>query len=731
MAQPTVSQLKELLFDKEAREIDALAARVDRVYDRAGDDAQLRTSVARVIDGALREAETTRHRELADAMAPVVVRTVRTEITSPQMQDEIAGALYPKMGEMVRRFVASAMRDLMENINRRLESGLANNPLMLRLRSLTSGRSMAELALAQSQRLEIEEVYLVRRGSGELIERWTRGDVGTPGAGGNRDTLVSGFLTAITSFAEEAFAADRESLRALDLDDHRIYLRASPAHLLALKCRGSAPAGVEGLLDSELLAVLKDLAAPGPAGGGGPKPRPLIEGLVPRLEASVAERAAGAGTGGGLKPIKVVAWLIGLPLLALVGWQATVAYKTHQVQWAADGVLAARTELRGYPVTARAERGGGGLTVVGLTPGPEARQRLLDDLAQRFAVVRPGIRITDTLGVLPQADVETRIRSEGLRVALAGIRQRLASLASDLGRIAGRLREAPARAVVQGAQQTLAAALADLGPDRSDLDESALGQRVATAASKLAQIDRSLVALSGTGRIPADAVAPAADPRRSMDQLRLVAERISVRAVALEEAERAASVQAQQVARLETSLEARLKADFEARHAASLAEQERRAGDERARLQQAMEARIADLMRQLEGLRRTTTPREALDRLVREEAIFFATGTEFRESAAAAATLDKLAGLMKQTQVLVRVVGYTDDAGGQARNGPLSQQRADMVVEALATRGVPRARLVAIGRATAVELAPRTGASAINRRVEFEIGFAGEDAAQR
>ena len=124
-----------------------------------------------------------------------------------------------------------------------------------------------------------------------------------------------------------------------------------------------------------------------------------------------------------------------------------------------------------------------------------------------------------------------------------------------------------------------------------------------------------------------------------------------------------------------------------------------------------MHQQIAELTRRIDALNRAPTPREELEGFIRQNAIFFANGADFRDTATVAAKLDALAGLIKRANLAVRVVGYTDEAGGPTRNQPLSQQRADRVLEELVGRGVPRARLVAVGRGTALELAPRVGAT--------------------
>ena len=128
-------ELIQLIEDLETRDHaarEAIEQRLASLIARTGDDEVLTRSVADVLDRAFSEAERHRHDQLANAVSPVIVRTVRTEITNSR--DEIAEALYPVTGQMVKAYVASAMRDLVNQINHRLE----NNALMLRIKSLTA-----------------------------------------------------------------------------------------------------------------------------------------------------------------------------------------------------------------------------------------------------------------------------------------------------------------------------------------------------------------------------------------------------------------------------------------------------------------------------------------------------------------------------------------------------------------------------------------------------------------
>ena len=118
--------------------------------------------------------------------------------------------------------------------------------------------------------------------------------------------------------------------------------------------------------------------------------------------------------------------------------------------------------------------------------------------------------------------------------------------------------------------------------------------------------------------------------------------------------------------------------------------------------------------------------RERLRSFTANNAVFFGNGDEFRDPARVQRVLAELAQLAKEARALVRIIGYTDERGAQTRNSPLAQSRADKVAGALAALGVPRNRMVTVGRSTGPDISPSTGPDSANRRVSFELGFEGE-----
>lgn len=709
-----VARLKELLFDDESRELADLARRVehisaqdikghdelravlDDILSRIGDGERMSNSVAVVLSDALRKAEIHNHLDLSSSIAPLVVTTIKTELRNSQ--DEMVEALYPLTGRLVKSYVASAMKDLADDLNRRIDQ----TRVMMRVRSLVTGRSVAELALADSQDFRIKDIYLIRRGTGELIARWPDAEVK------GREHAMSGVLAAINEFTNEALAAEQGSLQHIDLGDECAYLRASPKYLLAAVCCGTAPKHIRRLIDETFLSAIEEqhdrLQSPSviavKAGVAD-----LGNNLVERVDEEKARLARPIGIG----LVKFIALLILLPLLGwfAYGWYSEVM--AARVQSAASTLLAREPAMRGYlteiDVTARGES----LTISGLAPSQEAKGYVVRRLQKHL----PDTRVVDRLTVVPGAglkpltdlspDVE-QIKADLARMELAANRNTAvdnaergaASLAlakQDLARAAERSRDQVQASAyrealrrLNGAASSLARSLAVLQAaevfgDTRDLRSSFAGI-VAELSGVASDIGRA-TALPGGGatKVKATTVTEAQRPptvRDAVTSARAAAERVAALAAA-----------------------ASLVAMAPEPPATAPAPPPLPAPAE-------------------------PTAREKLEAAARAKAIFFSGGADYYDSSASAKTLADLAPLITQAGILVRIVGYTDESGGQSINSPLAEQRAVRVRDDLIALGVKADLLAAIGRQDRLEISSIVGSGSPNRRVEFHIGFDGE-----
>lgn len=678
-------QLQALAQTEASHRLD-LAQRIDTLFERTGTEQRLRESVARILDGALRDAEVNRHDQMSRAIAPLVVKTIKVELKNSQ--DEMVEALYPITGRLVKAYVASAMKDLMDQMNRRIES----NAVMLRLRSLTTGRSVAELALADSQRLTVEELFLVRRGSGELIQHWPE----RRGAS-DSDIHLSGVLTAINDFANHAFKDGGGNLRSFELDNFSVYLRASPTFLLAAKCQGAAPPGVEALMDAEFLQVIarqQSAARDSLTGTADEQAADIV--LAPvatSIDAKLAaHHAEFAGSIPRSNPLKVLGIIALIPLIGWLAWSGYGWYQTTQTRTAAEQVVAGMPGLSGYPLTLGVSAQGRLLDVHGLVPSAEAKTTVMARLREQL----PSATILERLAVVAGADSDAapelarvrrdlsglgaRVQFVAVRRSLEQARRRIGNVADDLGQLEQVSTDAPRRAAAQRARGSATKLAADL--DREIAALAALPEGAPLAAyqprslteirSGLVTAMRDVAILAGGGMAtPAPAPAAAGDNIGLAEDVAIAAERLNTLSVA-------------------SLLAAQIKPPPP----------------------QVMPA--------------APSPRDRLHAFVRANAVFFANGTDFRAPAATQRKLDELAALAREADAVIRVVGYTDETGGQARNVTVAISRAERVAAELATRGLSRNRIITVGRSGNQDLSNDTGSQSANRRVQFEVGFDGE-----
>ena len=738
-----VNKLKELLFDTEARRLDEvnrrlvllaetetqrhgeLSRRVDAVFERAGTVERMQKSVAGVIDGALRDAEIDRHDSLSKAVAPLVVSTIKYELKNSQ--DEMVDALYPITGRLVKQYVTAAVNEKMLKANEELARKMPGARLAMRIKSMFSRVSPAEQLLAASQRLEVEELFLVRRGTGELVAHWDRAvpaqstqtaaQTGVQTGKSNRGALVPSYLSAITSFAEEAFDADKASLRTLDMGDSRIFLRSSPAYLLAAKCSGRSKVTVEQVVDDEFLRLLEkhhdafyadatsttDAVARDKAAAAAVKALPaLARDLDNKIGA--AEVAATTAAKIDFTPLYMLAALILIPLLSALGWYSWQSYLTQKTEVAAQNVLAAMPELNGFPVQVLVDRGGRALTVSGLAPSNPVREVLVGRLAGATA---ERVAVRDRLGVLPA----------GTAIAPP---VDLGPLVSSIQRVETDAALAPVRRAIARADIRVGETLLHVerllpgagAAERERLDRGRILLR--NAATEIATIKQQLNGRVASGELNPPLTRLQADLSGAEDEIGALAGRIVAASRPSNAVVTDPAVPAEDAA-------------FAAERLASML-----VALERTAPVKPIEQRVGVLSDKIDAIRfPAPDARQRLEAWTRANAVFFANGTDFGDDAKVGAALDQLVALMRQSDTLVRVVGYTDERGGANINTGLALSRADKVVAALVSRGATREKLVAVGRSNGNDLTPVVGPNSANRRVEFETGFIGETGSSR
>lgn len=670
-----LNNLKQLLFANEQEAIDLLSEQIAQHEERIGSQARMQASVADILDGALRDAGMEKPRELSSALAPLIVNGIRREIQNSR--DQMVQALYPIVGRLVSSYVANAFRELLEETNKKIEQGLSARLWWLRMRSLVSRHSYQELVLAEAGRAELQELLLIRRGSGLLLDHWFADETRKESEDvKGREQMVSGMISAITDFSEEAFAGNHQSLRAMDIGGRRVYLRAAPAYLVVAIFSGSMAKKTERALDQEFFALMErhsEALAKSDDLGGDDEAQQAIKAILPdfstHIQALLSRRK---------KPVAAIIVLLGVLLLAvgLGGWSFWLSQKRADLRQTITDYWHQDKRLAGYPLQLDIAFTADHVSVQGLVPDMITSETVRKDLKAAIAPVPLTAHLSE-LATVRGLDDRSRKAAAATLAEFAALKEQLVAAQTRIdGDLARRQGEAlkqhnsinkaisTLQKDVQGVRNQQAA-----GRRQDSQEQALLRDGLKVSSLEIARINKALQERAGKGTV------------KDM---------------------------AGQLARLSVSIQ----------QLSHLAEGMTNKADK---------AELQSIMRQVEALTNLSDrlERQNMVRLLTETAIFFTEKLDLKDPEGTGKILDSLALQIKRTGIALRVVGFTDDRGRASLNRQLSVGRANYIREQLVARGVPAGQLIAIGTPGGPYL--RNDPSLIeNRRVHFEMMLPGE-----
>ncbi len=220
-------ELRDLLLGDQIRELEELRRRLD--------DPNLRTQeTSKILADAL-SLSIQRDRRVQSVLQPIAEDSLRASVEkNPNL---FADAVFPIVGQAVRKAVAHALQQTLDSLNSILADGISLKRWRWRLEAIRSGKSFGEIALARSLTYRVEQVYLIHRKTGILLAESSK----HPGLLGDAD-LVVGMLTALQDFVRDSFTTNKQDdLDVLHIGEFKVWLLHGPLAILAVVVRGQLP----------------------------------------------------------------------------------------------------------------------------------------------------------------------------------------------------------------------------------------------------------------------------------------------------------------------------------------------------------------------------------------------------------------------------------------------------------------------------------------------------------
>lgn len=232
-------ELRTLLIGEERQRLQALEERLDDPETHARE-------LSEVLPQAIGRADDP---SMATALAPSVEHAITASVRrNPR---PLAEALFPVIGPAIRKAIAHSLSAMVESLNRSLEHSLSWQAVQWRLTALRTGKSFAEIVLLNTLVYRVEQVFLIERRSGLLLQHVAVGSSTV------QDTdMVSGMLTAIRDFVKDSFKVrDHESLETLQVGELSVWIEQGPLAVVAAVIRGAAPTELRQTLQNALETI--------------------------------------------------------------------------------------------------------------------------------------------------------------------------------------------------------------------------------------------------------------------------------------------------------------------------------------------------------------------------------------------------------------------------------------------------------------------------------------------
>ncbi len=235
------SHLRKVLLGPEQSQLRQLQRRLDS-FTLHPDE------VSRVLPDAIRLRAQQDSRLLA-TMVPVTQEALAVSIKqSPHL---IVDAMAPILGPAIRKATVQAMRGMLQSLNQSLEYSMSWKGLQWRWEAWRTGKTFGEVVLLHTLHFRVEQVFLIHKQSGLLLNHVVAEGVKTQG-----EELISSMLTAIQDFVRDSFGGPHEEgLESLRIGELTVWIEQGSQAILAGVIRGTPPVELRRVFQETLEAI--------------------------------------------------------------------------------------------------------------------------------------------------------------------------------------------------------------------------------------------------------------------------------------------------------------------------------------------------------------------------------------------------------------------------------------------------------------------------------------------
>lgn len=240
--------LRDILLVDDRTVANAINQRIETITETIETQEKLSEKVDPIIEEKLKAFV----KDIPTRLGPVITNTLKQEIANSK--DAVVEAMYPIMGQMIKKYIASELKRISEEVNTKVNDAVSFDTFKRKFRAWFSGSSESEVLLSELDKPVINEIFAIQKGSGILFGSYS------PNSLVDKD-MVSGMLTAIKSFVEDAFQGGSQNLESIDYELYSIHVQNFHSYYIAVVISGTYTNAFENKLENSLLKASKSLSS--------------------------------------------------------------------------------------------------------------------------------------------------------------------------------------------------------------------------------------------------------------------------------------------------------------------------------------------------------------------------------------------------------------------------------------------------------------------------------------
>lgn len=304
--QERIAELRQLLLGSDRAQAARLRAHLERINPQ---------ELGRVLPTAIR-SRGAEDQPLADALMPTVAAALKVAVKrDPQ---SVADAIFPVMGPAIRQAVWHQFSQLVQQLDRTLQSSLSWKGLKWRLEAWRTSKSYAEIVLYHTLLYRVDYVYLIHRETSLLLQHAACGEVSESDAE-IESGMLTAFKTGIQDLGHDIYKNAAEVPKSVfRLGELEFWFAQGPHLVLACVLRGAPPEEFyTDVMAPTIEAIHRDYAGEVDNFEGDPAP---FDSTRPMLEACLRESQRESDSAQGFRVSPYLLAPVALILIAFALW---------------------------------------------------------------------------------------------------------------------------------------------------------------------------------------------------------------------------------------------------------------------------------------------------------------------------------------------------------------------------------------------------------------------------